>query len=367
MLLIWCSISGHGLGHAAQVVPVLNALGRRVQDIKAVLRTAVPSWFFEGRLSIPWEISPVEQDVGCVQRGPLEIDVAATWAKHLRFHAHWDSRVNDEVRAIRARAPNLLVSDISYLAIEAGARAQVPTVGLCNLSWDLVLELFLGHTGPGRQQGQTDERRLIQQMRRSYGMADLMLRPAPGLQMNAFKKIVDIGPIAQPLVPDRSGLRQAVGAEAGEAVVLVGFGGITLDSLPFRQLERLRGYRFVISGPVPGGHRRTRSTASVPLPFGSLMASADIIVTKPGYSTIVEAVTHSIPVVYVRRYNFADEASLVEYAHRYGRAAELSLDEFTAGRWQQALDAARSASKPADAPPIPTGAAEATHILASLL
>ena len=53
MPLIWCSISGHGYGHAAQVVPVLNALGRLVPNLSAILRTSVPADFFEPRLDIP--------------------------------------------------------------------------------------------------------------------------------------------------------------------------------------------------------------------------------------------------------------------------------------------------------------------------
>lgn len=67
----------------------------------------------------------------------------------------------------------------------------------------------------------------------------------------------------------------------------------------------------------------------------TLLASVDVIMTKPGYSTIVEAVTLQQPVVYVRRYNFADEAPLVDYLQRYGRGIELSLDDFTQGRWGQ--------------------------------
>ena len=35
MPLIWCSISGHGYGHAAQVAPVLNALGRLMPNFSA--------------------------------------------------------------------------------------------------------------------------------------------------------------------------------------------------------------------------------------------------------------------------------------------------------------------------------------------
>src|SRR5438477_10008888 len=58
MPLIWCAISGHGYGHAAQVVPVLNALGALVPGLTAVLRTTVPSSFFRDLLTIQWELSP---------------------------------------------------------------------------------------------------------------------------------------------------------------------------------------------------------------------------------------------------------------------------------------------------------------------
>ena len=95
---IWCAISGHGYGHAAQVVPVLNALGALVPGLNAVLRTTVPSSFFRDRLTIQWELSPVQQDIGCIQDGPLKIDIDAT-STHKQFHATWPDRLQTEVQA----------------------------------------------------------------------------------------------------------------------------------------------------------------------------------------------------------------------------------------------------------------------------
>src|SRR3989441_13138001 len=102
----------------------------------------------------------------------------------------------------------------------------------------------------------------------------------------------------------------------------------------------MHGYRFVVSGPVPDGTERIRSSASIPMAFGSLLASADLIVTKPGYSTVVKAVAYRTPVVYVRRYNFADEAGLVDYVHRHGPAVEVSAGGLSSGLWEDALRAA---------------------------
>lgn len=342
------------------MVPVLNELGQLAPPLRVILRTTVPPWFFDGRLTLEWEVSPVEQDIGCVQRGPLTIDVNATWAEHRRFHANWEGRVDAEARAMRARAPDLLLSDISHLAIEAGGRSGRPTVGLCSLSWDQVLQAI---AEPGRDE-QTD---IIRRIRQSYGFADLMIRATPGIPLSAFRKVVDIRPIAQALAPDPSRVREAIDARPQEQLVLVGFGGIALDALPYDRLDRLTAYQFIVSGSVPAGFGRVRSAAAVPVPFGTLLASADILVTKPGYSTVVEAVAQSKPVVYVRRYNFVDEDWLVGYLHRYGRAVELSAADFASGRWGAALRAVSGIPQPSETAPPASGAAEAAAILARYL
>ena len=356
MPLIWCAISSHGLGHAAQIVPVLNELGRIVPGLQAVLRTQVPSWFFENRLTIPWTLSPAQQDIGCIQHGPLTIDVTATWDAHACFHSNWEQHVRAEALAMRAAVPALVLSDISHLAIESGAQAGIPSVALCNLSWDQILE-------PLADPGQPDHRRIIDHIRRAYAHADLLLRPAPGIPMTAFRRIVDIGPIVDPTTTAAADLQNDAAAGPGARIVLIGFGGIALDALPFEQLDRLAGYRFIVAGPVPEGCARIRAASTLPYSFRTLLASADILITKPGYSTVVETVAQGKPVVYVRRYNFADEQSLVEYLHRYGRAVELSEQDFINGRWRDALHAVETATSAAADPPRPTGAAEAAATL----
>ena len=357
MPLIWCAISGHGYGHAAQVVPVLNALGALVPGVTAILRTTVPASFFQDRLTIPWEQSPVQQDVGCIQDGPLTIDIEATWEAHRQFHETWDARLSDEVAAMQAVSPALIIADTPYLAIEAGSRAGIPTIALANLTWDLVLKEFFRTSDHTQQQ-------LIQRIRTSYAKADMALRITPAPNIDTFSNIIDIGPIASPASPERGRLASVLSLMPNERTVLVGFGGIPLTSLPLAHMEQLRHYRFLFDGPVPAGYTRIHSTKTLPFSFKTLLASVDIIMTKPGYGTIVEAVALQQPIVYVRRYNFADEPPLVDYLHRYGRGVELSLDDFTQGRWEAALQQALDRPVPSLPPPPATGAAEAADAIA---
>jgi hypothetical protein len=359
MPLIWAAISGHGFGHAAQVVPVLNALGRLVPNLRVLLRTTVPASFFTDRLTIPWETSAVQQDIGCIQNGPMTIDVEATWHQHHLFHGTWNDRLQTEIDAMHAAAPDLVLADTPYLALAAGKKAGISTVALVSLTWDLVLSEY-------QAPPTIDGRAIIQSIRQAYGAANLALRIMPAPIMTVFKQLIDIGPIAEPAPSAREQLTEFLRLAPGERTVLIGFGGIPLDSLPFDILESLTGYRFLFDGSIPSTSRRFVSTKSLPFSFKSLLASVDVLMTKPGYGTLVEAVALQTPLVYVRRYNFADEQPLVDYLHRYGRGVELSLDNFTQGCWKIALQHALDTPLPSF-PPSPTGAAEAATFISQQL
>ena len=357
MNTIWCAISGHGFGHAAQVVPVLNELGPRVPGLRVILRTAVPAPFFKDRLTVPWELQPVQQDVGCIQHGPLEIDVAATWEALASFHADWTSRLTEEKRALTASKPRVILADTPYLAIQAGYDTGIPAVAMANFTWSEALLPFIEQDRPAH-------RSLVNTIEQAYSHATLALRCMPGLPMPAFSTVADIGPIAQPARSRRRELRAVLKAAESDCVVLIGFGGIPLVSLPWEEMNAMTGYHFIVDGIPADATDWIHPLAMLPYSFKELLASVDLILTKPGYGTIVESVALRQPVVYVRRYNFADEAPLVSFLHQYGRGRELSVKDFQNGNWLTAFQAVRQLPIP-NAPPSYTGAADAARHLAA--
>jgi hypothetical protein len=354
--VIWAAISGHGYGHAAQIVPVLNELNKLVPDARVVLRTTVPAHFFQDRLTVPWTLHAVQQDIGCIQQGPMHIDVRATWAAHARFHERWEQRVKEESEAMASLRPCVVIADIPYLPVRAGALAGIPTVGLANFTWNEVLEPLADPNDAGHGA-------LLAEIRQSYDSAAVALRIAPGLPLSAFRRVVDVAPIGEPDLPRRAELRAHMKIPDSDRLVLIGFGGIPLASLPWQAMESMEGYRFIVDSTVPAQAVRVVSLPMVPYRFKTVLASVDVVMTKPGYGTVVEAVAAGVGVLYVRRYNFADEAPLVDFLHRYGLAAELSLKDFETGQWQSALDALCRRRLPGQPPPC-TGARDAAALLA---
>ncbi len=346
MPIIWCSISAHGFGHAAQVIPILNALGAVVENIQVILRTCVPFSIFKEYLEVKWELQAVPQDIGCIQRGPLDIDINETWLAHQTFHENWHQRVNQEVQAMNEVQPSLVLSNISYLAIASAFQASCPVVALASLSWDQVLEPFI-------ELSRTDQQAIYEHIRQNYAKANHLIRLHPAITMPAFSSVSDTGPSFPLTRYQAQDLRECLETR-GEKLVLIAFGGVPLNRLPLEQMEACEGFHFLVPGlAFDSTFKRLHRIEDVRLPFGEIMKQVDVVMTKPGYATITTAVHDAIPLIYVRRYNFVDEQLLVDYVHQYGRALEMTREDFETGSWNETLQAILTLPCPPQKPPKP--------------
>jgi len=347
MPVVWCSISAHGFGHAAQVIPVLNALGAVVQDLKVILRTCVQPSIFQDNLRVNWELQAVPQDIGCIQEGPLAINIAGTWAAHRAFHDNWTQRVEEEVQDMEDAGVDLVLSNISYLAIASAWQANRPGVALASLCWDRVLAPFM-------EAARADHRAIYEHIRQQYMKTTHLIRLYPAIDMPIFPSSTETGPSFSLAALPSQDLRKLLGIQAGEKLVLIAFGGVPLTNLPFKKIESCEGFHFLVGGIVlDGSWKRVHCLESIRMPFGEILRQADVVMTKPGYGTIVTAVHYRIPLVYVRRYNFVDEQSLVDYAREYGRALELTREDFGRGVWKKTLEAVLALPEPLKPSPQP--------------
>ena len=345
MPVVWCSISAHGFGHAAQIIPIINSLGMVCDQLQVVLRTCVPSSIFEEYLNVPWDLQPVPQDIGCIQEGPLDIDVEGTWTAYQTFHNDWNQRVSQEVSAMNKVQPKLVLSNISYLAITSAFQANCPAVAIASLSWDRVLVPYMDRAN-------VNHTVIYEHICQEYAKAKHLIRLYPGIDMPAFPSVTDTGPSFPYVGRPSKNVREIFELEDGVKLVLLAFGGIPLTRLPLKHMEACEGFHFLVGGiSLQESSKRVHRIEDLNMGFGEIMRQADVVMTKPGYATITTAVQWSIPVVYVRRNNFVDEDSLVAYAHRYGNALEMTRTDFDAGTWEKTLEQVLSLPPSTEAPP----------------
>jgi L-arabinokinase len=125
--------------------------------------------------------------------------------------------------------------------------------------------------------------------------------------------------------------------------VLVTFGGIGMPSFDPAILGRLAGYHFLMDAGEETLPRNATSTAAarldaIDMDYRDVMTAADVVVTKPGYGIVSDAIAAGTRIVYTERGDFPEYPILVAEMSRYIPCAHVSNPDLFAGRWRAALE-----------------------------
>ena len=214
--------------------------------------------------------------------------------------------------------------------------------------------------------GLADIRPLHAEVRAAYASAEAFLRVEPGLPMAGFANTVGIGPIARPGRRDRERLARALGLDPAARWVLLAMGGMPFP-LPVAEWPLRPGWTWLlpdVAGSAPDRPDLCTIDGGT-VDFGDLLASADAVVTKPGYGTFVEAACAGVPILYVERDDWPETPHFAAWLAGNARSARVSREQLQSG----ALTGALEALWRQPAPPLPeaTGAGDAARWLAGRL
>lgn len=347
-------ISGHGYGHLAQAAPVLNALHAMLPTIRLTLRTTVPEPFVRQRIQAEFHYLQESTDFGMHMHSALEVDVAASLQAYSEFHADWPMRVANEVARLQALAPDLVLTDVAYLPLAAATLLGLPSVSLCSLNWADIFRHFCGHA-PGAS-------RILQEIEAAYASSVCFLQPAPSMPMSWLPHRQAIGAIADPGVYRRAELDRRLQLTPQDRLILVSMGCIATQ-FSVGHWPRLPGLKWLVEADWLQHSTRGDMLAfeSLAMPFSDLLASCDLLMTKPGYGAFAEAAINSVPVLFVRREDWPEQEYLVAWLNSVGCCLGIDSAQATRGDFADELRALLLHAKPS--PVEATGNLEAAHYL----
>jgi len=99
------------------------------------------------------------------------------------------------------------------------------------------------------------------------------------------------------------------------------------------------------------------------LRYEDLVRAADVVVTKPGYGIISEAIAADTALLYTSRGHFAEYDVLVREMPRYLRAHFLEQKQLLSGDWGAALERLLSQAPPPEKPALNGAEVAADEIL----
>ncbi len=99
---------------------------------------------------------------------------------------------------------------------------------------------------------------------------------------------------------------------------------------------------------TPGNRRRGGIQRPQPaqIPYPDLIRAADVVVTKPGYGIVSEAILNDTAVLYTDRGNFREQPLLEEALRLYTRSLKLDHQSLLDGSWAPYLESLMAQPRP---------------------
>jgi L-arabinokinase len=323
-------VSGHGFGHAVRCAELIRCLWEKEPGLGVVVKTSAPQWIFTLVAGRRVEVEPLECDVGVAQADSLHVDAAETLRRARALLEAWPAIVRREAEACRRAGVELVLGDIPAVAFLVAGELGVPSLALANFAWDWIYEGYV----PGKE-GFLE---VTGAFKEAYGLSTLLLKLPMSPKMEAFPHQRPIPLLVRTTEEPRGELRRRLGIEEAERAVLVSFGGIGLSGLDLQSLSRLEGFRFLLFGePSEPAPENVTVLARRCANHHEWVKASDIVVTKPGYGIVAEALAASTPLLYTSRGEFAEYPLLVEAIQAHLPNRFCPREEFLRGGWWSLL------------------------------
>ena len=353
----------------------MHAVLRARPDAHLVVKTSAPLRLFARTLRLRSGLAPdgrcelveFECDAGMRQLDSLNIDVDASLQHAIEFQQKLPALATSEAAYLRESGTHVVVGDIPPLAFAAAHEAGVRSIAIGNFTWDWIYE---GYDDPR-------VRNLARDIRRMYRHATAVLRlPMAGGFESLESKVRDIPFIARHSQRTQDEVRMALGLpprSRGKPLVLMSFGGYGVAGLNTAALTALSDYSIATTdvpvqdnaiNPAPGMlYISEQQIYDSGLKYEDLVRGADVVVTKPGYGIISEAVANGTAIVYTSRGHFPEYEVLVKEMPRYLRVQFIEQRDLLSGNWKPSLERVLSLPAPAESPATHGAAVAAAEIL----
>ncbi len=323
-------ISPHGFGHAARASAVMAALHKTDPRIHFEIFTTVPPWFFEDSIGYGFSHHPLLTDIGLVQKTSLHADLPGTVEQLDRFIPFETEMIREQSKQIRRMDCLLVICDIAPMGIAVAHEAGVPSVLVENFTWDWVYEEYFAV--------QNGLRRHADYLKSLFRQASYHVQTQPACASGAVD--LTVAPVSRSPRSDRHEIRWRLGIPNGARLLLMTMGGVP-ENYGFMETLTLPEDLYLV---IPGADRSFKiHDRRISLPHQSaffhpdLIAAADGVIGKVGYSTLAEIYHEGIPFGFIKRSNFRESDILADYIEKHMSGFAIKEEHFRTGEWATAI------------------------------
>jgi L-arabinokinase len=333
-------ITAHGYGHGTRSGDVLRALHRLAPEQPVIVTTDLPHDFMNSRLAGCDNITFRKGafDVGLVQKDSIQSDLFQTLENLEELYSREEKLIVQEQNFFRENGIGLVVADIPAIPLAAAQRSNLHNIAIGNFSWDWIYEAY----------AKTDLHWefFVEKFRAVYEQTELLLRLPFAPPMEQFPNRKEVPLLASPGTARREKLAALSGANPDKSWVLISFTSLDMS---FQALEKIRtntAYEFFCVQPLEFPGSCIHSISHNAVAFADILASCDVVISKPGFGLVSECIVNNKPLIYSDRGDFSEYPYLVEGIEKYLRNVHIPAADLYAGEFFQCLEKIQSAPEP---------------------
>jgi hypothetical protein len=325
MPTLYVAITDHGFGHATRTAAVVAEVQRQCPEISVIIATTSPRWLLESYISGDFEYRQKSFDVGVIQADSLHIDQAATMTKLTAIRDRAAETIAEEVEFLHARQVDLIFADIPPLMAAIAKAAKIPCWMAGNFGWDFIY----GDWG-------AEFSEIAEWVAQQYSYCDRLFRLPFAEPMKAFvnAQVIDVGLTGGFPKYSAAEIRSQLGITDQKFTVLLTFGGLSLNQIPYDNLARFPDWQFITldrHAPDLPNLIKTSSHSQRPV---DIMPICDRVISKPGYSTLAEAFRTHVPFICLTREGFLEAQTLIAGVQDYSEHLIICPQEFYTSQWE---------------------------------
>lgn len=315
-------ITPHGFGHATRTIAVLEALQSYCPALEIVLITTAPKHLFEESLK-NITLHPIITDIGIVQHDALSNNIPETIAALDTMLQTASKTAKTIAEAIKGS--DVVICDISPLGILAAKEAKIPSILIENFTWDWIYKDFATE--------HPDIVRAITAISQIYEMTDYRIQVEP--VCNPISAVQTVPPVFRERRLATRDIKDSLNVSDKE-LIIISMGGINFSIPEWQQVNDQVNYYFVLAG-----QSTTEKISDNCLALGrdskyyhpDLIAAADLVICKSGYSTVAECYQGGTRICCIIRPDFAESKILEQFVCHRMKGTLLTENDFVAGRW----------------------------------
>ncbi len=317
-------ISDHGYGHAARIAALCEEFINF--GIYCHLVTRRPAFLFSYLDPHYHTIHARAIDSGVKHFPGLKSDLGSTKQAILDLLSQRNNLAATEIEFLRRNQIDLIIADAPFLVIDFAAHTSIPAICITNFDWHYIYSrLFADDVS------MLPVLNLIWSLYRRFD-ASFCLPFSTQDSVAALANTTECGLLAR-AKKSYVNIRQKLNWPQETQILLVMFGGEGSMDLDYEVLcAAFSGKVISIETEVKAtNHHQVNKEDD----FLDLIYNADIVICKPGYSTLAEAVQFGKFIVYCPRYNYPEEIALLEGLKDYPNCLKLDSLKLTVNQWKR--------------------------------